>query len=107
MTEGRLESDLPSNGFSGAAIFMVLVDIITYHGLGYLYYPNSGMAIILLLLIPLTALLSIEGSVMASSRLIDVSSAQSFGLFMYFPFLAIYIAAEIGIIRLDATTLLI
>ena len=39
----------------GGVIFMGLIDAITFHLLGYLYYPNAVMAVIMLLLVPLAA----------------------------------------------------
>ncbi len=34
-------------------------------------------------------------------------SASSFGILMFFPFLAIYLASEIGVISLDINSLLV
>jgi ABC-2 type transport system permease protein len=93
--------------YSGAAIFMTLMDSITYGKLGYLYYPNWGMGLILLLLAPLAAILSIESSVIASSRVSDVRSASQLGSLMFLPFMGIYLASEIGLISLDTDNLLI
>jgi ABC-2 type transport system permease protein len=93
--------------YAGAAIFMVLMDSITYSKLGYLYYPNWGMGLILLVLAPLAATLSIEMNVIASSRVSDVRTASQLGALMFIPFVVIYVAGEIGIITLDTNNLLI
>ena len=93
--------------YAGAAIFMSLMDVVTGDKLGYLYFPNWGMAVILLLLAPLAALLSVEGSVIVSARVSDVRSAAQLGGLMFVPFIGIYVAGEIGIITLDTNTLLI
>lgn len=93
--------------YCGATIYMALVDRTIYSKAGYLYYPNWEMAVILLLLAPLTALLSIELNVLTSSRVTDVRSASQLGGVAFVPFLAVYIAGEIGVITLDTTTLLI
>jgi ABC-type Na+ efflux pump permease subunit len=93
--------------YGGAAIYMTLIDVVTYGRIGYLYYPNAEMAVILLLLTPLTGLLSIELNVIASSRVSDVRSASQLGGIMFAPFMGIYLAGEIGVITLDAVTLLI
>jgi len=93
--------------YAGAAIYMTLVDRTLYGIAGYLYYPNWEMAVILLLLAPLTALLSIEVNVITSARVSDVRSASQLGGVVFAPFLAVYIAGEIGVITLDTTTLLI
>ena len=93
--------------YAGAAIYMISVDRSLYGMAGYLYYPNWEMAVILLLLAPLTALLSIEMNVIASARVSDVRSASQLGSVVFAPFMVVYIAGEIGIITLDTTTLLI
>lgn len=93
--------------YAGATIFMTLMDSVTYGTLHYLYYPNSAFALILLVLAPLSATISIEVSVIASSRVSDVRSASQLGGVMFLPFLGIYLAGEIGLITLDANTLLI
>lgn len=93
--------------YAGATIFMTLMDSVTYGTLHYLYYPNSGFALILLVLAPLSAAISIEVSVIVSSRVNDVRSASQLGSVMFLPFLGIYLAGEIGLITLDTNNLLI
>jgi ABC-type Na+ efflux pump permease subunit len=91
----------------GASIFMVLMDKVTFDKLSYLYYPNLSIGIILLVLAPLAAILSIEISVIASSRVSDVRAANSIGAIMFIPFMIIYLAGEIGLINLNNGNLLI
>ena len=93
--------------YLGAAIFMALIDSISYGKLGYLYYPNWSMGLILLVLAPLAAILSVEMSVIASARLSDVRSASQLGSLMFLPFTGIYLAGQIGLISLDTNNLLI
>jgi ABC-2 type transport system permease protein len=93
--------------YAGATIFMALVDSVTYHTLHYLYFPNTSIAVILLVLAPLTALMSVEMSVVASSRVNDVRSASQLGSLIFLPFMGIYIAGEIGVITLNTDNLLI
>jgi ABC-type Na+ efflux pump permease subunit len=93
--------------YGGSAIYMTFVDRAVYANAGYLYYPNWEMVVILLLLAPLTALLSIEVNVIISSRVTDVRSASQLGSIVFVPFMGIYIAGEIGTLTLDAVTLLI
>ena len=93
--------------YLGAAIFMALIDSISYGKLGYLYYPNWSMGLILLVLAPLAAILSVEMSVIASARLSDVRSASQPGSLMFLPFTGIYLAGQIGLISLDTNNLLI
>jgi len=93
--------------YAGAAIYMTLVDRTLYSKVGYLYYPNWEMVVILLLLTPLTCLLSIELNVITSSRVTDVRSASQLGGIIFAPFMGLFIAGEIGVITLDAVTLLI
>ena len=93
--------------YAGATIFMVGIDAVTRDRLGYLYFPNLEIAVILLLLAPLAILLSIELNVISSSRVNDVRTASQLGSLMFLPFIGIYLAGEIGIITLDTNTLLI
>lgn len=93
--------------YAGAAIFMALIDSVTHSELGYLYFPNWGIGVILLLLAPLAALMSVELNVIASSRVSDVRAASQLGGVMFLPFMGIYLAGEIGLISLDTSTLLI
>jgi ABC-type Na+ efflux pump permease subunit len=93
--------------YAGASIYMALIDAVTYSKLTYLYYPNWQIAVILLLLAPLVALLSIELNVITSSRVNDVRTAGQLGGLMFVPFMGIYLAGEMGLITLDTNTLLI
>ena len=93
--------------YAGASVFMVGIDEVTFHKLGYYYFPNWTIATLLLVLVPVAIILSVEFSVIVSSRVNDVRSASSFGILMVFPFLAIYLASEIGIISLGINNILI
>jgi ABC-2 type transport system permease protein len=100
---------LPAIGASyvGAVIFMVLVDIFTSGILGYVYYPNWNMAVILLLLAPLACLLSVGYNVLISSRVNDVRTAQQVGALIILPLAAVYFLTEFGAITLTTNFLLI
>ena len=93
--------------YAAAAVFMVGMDEVAFSKLGYYYFPNWTIATLLLVLVPVAVVLSVLFSVMVSSRVNDVRSASSFGILMFFPFLAIYLASEIGVITLDVNNLLI
>jgi len=93
--------------YACSPIFMGLIDAEVYNQLGHLYFPNWDIAVILLVAVPIASILSVEVSVLVSARVSDVRTAQQFGGVMFFPFLIIYLAGEIGIIQLDTTTLLI
>jgi ABC-2 type transport system permease protein len=92
--------------YASAAIFMTYMDAVTFGTLGYLYFPNSGIALILLVLAPLSVIISIEANVLASSRVNDVRSASQLGGLMFLPFMGIYLLGEIGVVNLDTTNLL-
>ena len=65
--------------FGGATIFMVLIDLVTYGRLGYYYFPNLNTGIVLFLMVPLAAIMSVEWNVIVSSRVSDVRAAQQLG----------------------------
>ncbi len=87
--------------YIGSIIFMVLMDLFTHQTLNYLYFPNWSIGIILLLVAPLSAILSIEANVIISSRATDVRSAQLQGALIVIPFGAIYLASEVGVLTLN------
>jgi ABC-2 type transport system permease protein len=93
--------------FIGAVIFMVLMDIFTTAQLGYLYFPNWFFASMILLDSPLACIMSIELSVIISSRVNDIRSAQQLAVIVIIPFFALYLLTEISVITLDTNTLLL
>jgi ABC-type Na+ efflux pump permease subunit len=92
--------------YASATLYMTLMDNLVYSKIG-LYYPNWHIGIILFLVIPLAEILSIESSVIASSRVSDVRAANQLGSLMFIPFMIIYLASEIGVITLNDSNLLI
>jgi len=93
--------------YAAAAVFMVGIDGVTFSTLGYYYFPNWTIATLLIVLMPVAIVMSVLFSVIVSSRVNDVRSANSFGIFIFLPFLAIYLASEIRIISLDINGILI
>ncbi len=93
--------------YISSIVFMVLADLVTHNVLGYSYFPKWTIGLILLLMVPLSAILSVEWSVIVSSRASDARAAQMQGLFIVLPLAAIYIASEVGAITLNTATLLI
>ncbi len=91
----------------GAVIFMGLIDYYFFGLLGYLYYPNAAIAVIMLVLVPLAAITSVEVSVIISARVNDVRTAQQLGSLMVLPFALIYVLGEINVFPLTAPYLLI
>jgi ABC-2 type transport system permease protein len=93
--------------YAGAAVFMVGVDAATFGKLSYYYFPNWTFGVMLLVLVPVAVLMSVLYSIIVSSRVNDVRSANSYGILIFLPFLAIYFASEINIISLDINGFLI
>jgi ABC-2 type transport system permease protein len=104
-----LASFLPSIAatYFGAAIFMVLIDVITHQQLGYLFYPNWNAGVFILLATPLACLFSVELNVIVSARVSDVRTANQFGGLLVIPFAALYVMGEINVVPLTANNLLI
>lgn len=88
-----------------SVIFMVLVDIFSSGKLGFSYYPNGTIALIMLLLVPLAVIFSIGLNVLISSRVNDVRTAQMYGYFSVLPFAAVYLLTEIQVLKLDTVDL--
>ena len=93
--------------YTGAVIFMALIDSITYSTLGYFYFPNWNMGVIMFLLAPLGSILSIEFNILISSRVNDVRAAQQLGGIVALPFVGLYVLAEASILSLESSNLLI
>src|SRR5919112_3153348 len=91
--------------YTGAVIFMALIDSLTYSTLGYFYFPNWNMGVIMLLLAPLSSRLSIEFDILISSRVNDVRAAQQLSGIIALPFAGIYVLAEASILSLDISNL--
>ena len=91
----------------GGVIFMALIDAITVGLLGYPYYPNAVMAVIMLLLVPLASVTAVEASVIVSARVNDVRTAQQLGSLIVIPFALIYVFGEIGAVPLTVPYLLV
>ncbi len=98
---------LPSIGalYIGAIVFMLLSDLFTHSALGYYYFPNWTIGIILLILLPILAVLSVEWSVIVSARATDPRAAQLQGVLIVIPLAVIYVATEVGAINLNTTTI--
>lgn len=92
--------------WSGSVLFQVLVDVISHPSLGYYFFPNWEMAVILFALAPIASLYSIEVSVIVSSRVTDVRSAQQYAGVIFVPLIFVYLAGEIGKFTLDTGNLL-
>ncbi len=93
--------------YAGATVFVVGVDAATFGKLGYDYFPNWTFGVLLLVLVPVAVTMSVLYSVIVSSRVNDVRSANGAGILIFLPFLAIYLASEIRIISLDINGILI
>jgi len=93
--------------YAGAVIFMVLMDGVTSGRLGYLFFPNWTMAVILLVIVPLISILSTEFNVIISARVSDIRAAQQFGALILLPLAVIYVALEIGFLSPNRATLAI
>lgn len=92
----------------GASIFMAITDYVLYNaGLGYYYFPNWNAAVMLLVLAPLSGLLSIEVAVMASSRVSDVRGANQIAGLLFIPFVVVFFAGAEGLFAFSVINLLI
>lgn len=92
--------------YAGSILYMGLMDYFTQGLLGYLYYPNWDIGVILLGA-PLASLLSVEINVVISSRLNDVRTAQQLGSLVVLPFIGLYFASEMNFFPLNNENLAI
>jgi ABC-2 type transport system permease protein len=93
--------------WAAASVFMAVTDYLTYNLLSYYYFPNWNSGVMLFLIAPLAAILSIELGVIVSARVNDVRGANQIASLMFIPFMGVFLAGVEGIISLDLDTLLI
>ena len=93
--------------WASSVIYMVAMDALTRPWLGFLYYPNWSFGGMVFLLAPLASVLTIELTVILSARASDIRSVQQFTGILFFPFIVIYVATELGVIQLSGINLLI
>jgi ABC-2 type transport system permease protein len=104
-----ISSFLPPMGaiLVGAAIYMVLMDVVTHGTLGYYFFPNWNAAVVFFLAVPLATIMSVEWNVIVSARVSDVRVAQQIGMLLVLPFAGVYVGGELGIVPLDNTSVLL
>jgi ABC-2 type transport system permease protein len=91
----------------GASIFMATSDYLTHDLLSFYFFPNWNALIMLFLLAPLAAIMSIELAVIVSSRVTDVRGANQLASMMFVPFMVVFVAALEGIFPFSVQNLLI
>jgi ABC-2 type transport system permease protein len=91
----------------GAAIYMVLMDLVTRGTLGFYFFPNWNAAVVFFLAVPLATVMSVEWNVIVSARVSDVRVAQQIGMLLLLPFAGIYVGGELGIVPLGNTGVLL
>ncbi|MGP8072660.1 MAG: ABC transporter permease subunit [Thermoplasmata archaeon] len=92
--------------WGGSVVYQVLMDWASRGVLGYYYFPNWEMAVILFILAPLACLYAIEFSVLVSSRVTDARSAQQYAGLIFLPLIFVYLGGEIGSFTLNTAHLL-
>ena len=89
--------------YVGAAIFMILIDLLTYKDFRYYFFPNNSFTILLLVAVPAASTYAITLSVFVSSKVNNVISAYQGGGVTLIPFIILYVMGEIGIVKLYET----
>jgi ABC-2 type transport system permease protein len=93
--------------WAGASIFMAVSDYLSHNLLSFNYFPNWTAGVMLLLLAPLAAIMSIELAVITSSRVSDVRGANQIGSLMFIPFIGVFLAGVEGIFPFSIVDLLV
>jgi len=92
--------------YLGASIFTAFTDVVTRDAFGYYYFPNLVAGVILLLLTPLSVIMSIAVNVTISARVSDVRVSQQLGFLSVIPMGVVYLAGELNLISLSTAVLL-
>jgi len=93
--------------WAGGGVFWTATDYLTHSILSFDYFPNLNSGIMLFLLAPAAAIMSIELAVIASSRVTDVRGANQIGSLMFIPFMAVFVASVDGVFPFTTFNLLI
>ena len=80
----------------GMLVLMTYCDAVTRGTLGYLYFPNWMAAVTVFGVAPLMAMLGVGFSVLWSSRVSEVRTAQQLGALVSLPMAGIYVAIITG-----------
>jgi ABC-2 type transport system permease protein len=93
--------------YAGLTTFMIIQDALTSQYLGYFYFPNENIALIMAAVIPIIVLYSVEVNIIISSRINDVRAATQLGVLPIIPFWPLYVMFELNYIEFNTNTLLI
>jgi len=104
-----LAAFIPSIGatYAGACLYIAAVDILASGRLGYVPLPDWNSAAVLLLAAPFACLFSVEFSIIISSRVNDIRSAQQLGALVILPLLAIFLLGQTGVLSPNGYDMLI
>ena len=104
-----LAAFLPCLGatYVGAAVFIILVDVWSLMRQATFILPNFNFAVILAAIAPLTCVLSVEASVIISSRVNDVRAAQQLGGLVVLPLVFLVVIASQAPISMSYLSLIV
>lgn len=96
-----------SVAYTGAVFYMGLFDLFTFRALGYAFYPDGLIAITLFVDTPIVCLFSVLINLLVSSRANDVRAAGQLGVLPVLPYAAVYVLAELSVLRLSPRALVV
>ncbi|MGH3208100.1 MAG: ABC transporter permease [Trebonia sp.] len=91
--------------WAGMVLLMALCDAATRSTLGYLYFPNWLAIVTVFGVAPLLGSMAVAFSVLVSSRVSEVRTAQQLGALAAVPGLGLYIALLSGGLSLDVASM--
>lgn len=91
--------------WAAAGVFMVLANREAYPIIGHNYFPQAVTWLLLLVLMPAAALMTVNIDILVSARVSDVRSAQQIAGLVVLPVSGVYVAAQLGSIALSLPVL--
>lgn len=91
--------------WAGMITLMALCDAFTHGTLGYLYFPNWLAAVAVFVVAPLLAVMAVTLSVLWSTRVTEVRTAQQLSALTAIPGLVLYVGLLSGAFSLDLPAL--
>jgi ABC-type Na+ efflux pump permease subunit len=92
--------------YSCSLIFMFIIDTLTYGEIGYLIFPNWNILTILIITVPIACILSINLSIIISSKVNDLRTASQLGALIIIPFAALCSLFGLNLVEMNINNLL-
>jgi len=89
------------------ALFCAIVDFVTFPQFGYLVVPDLNWLLVIFVLSPLFALMSVIASTIVSSRVTDIRAAEQISALFIIPVMVLFVGPVVGLFIIGPTLILL